>query len=65
MALKKNPEGLFDCPGYSRKGEEVQTLLECMFKNTNSDDQETTFDSLITFLTTYCENESVVSQEHN
>jgi len=65
MALKKNPEGLFDCPGYSKKGEEIQTLLECMFQNMDIHDAETTFDSkpLMKFLSTHGDDKSVISQE--
>lgn len=57
MALKENPEGLFDCPGYSIKSKNVQTLLECMFQNINDYDGDVNFNSepLIEFLTMYGE----------
>lgn len=28
MALKENPDGLFDCPGYSKEGIRIQRLLQ-------------------------------------
>lgn len=57
MALEENPEGLFDCPGYSIKSENVQTLLKCMFQNINDYDGDINFDlePLIEFLTMYDE----------
>lgn len=68
MALKQNLEGLFDCPGYSEKGEEVQRLLESMFQ-INGFYSNGVFKSkpLMTFLTKHdedveiSENESVFS----
>lgn len=52
MALKQNPEGLFDCPGFSKKGKEVQSLLECIFKINGLDTNAMYYNStpLITFL---------------
>jgi len=55
MAVAENPEGLPDCPGFSKKGLEIQRLLERVFHSINYGDDNTIFDSnpLLEFLTTY------------
>lgn len=35
MALKENPEGLLELPGYSKEGLNVKNIMERMFHITN------------------------------
>lgn len=40
MALKENPEGLPNFPGYSKEGVKIQKILERMFLMYNYDEYE-------------------------
>lgn len=66
LALKENPEGLLELPGYSKEGVKIRKLLERMFRMRGCDENTIYSKPLIQLLSTNIaeeENEEINEEE--